>query len=831
LFLLTVSLGLQTGVNPAAAQLVEFPAASGLIDVTKPPYMAKGDGVTDNTAALKKAIADNSPGKSRTLYFPKGIYVVSDQLKWYNDFALQGAGAEYTVIKLKDGAPGYESVSQQKAVIYAGDNNTSFGNSIFDLTVDTGTNPGAVGIDYVASNQGAIENVVVQGIGPIGIDMQRPYPGPLLIKNVKVVGFNYGIAVGQRQYSVTLEHITLKNQKVAGLLNNRNQIWVRDLKSVNAVPAIRDISSDGLVVVIDGNFTGGSSSVSAIDTAGFVYLRNIQTAGYQSALKLAGKLQAGTSIAEFVSRPALSVFPSPARSLHLPIEETPTFHDPDMANWANVRDYASIQAAIDSGKSTVYFPFGTYPIAATINVRGNVKRIVGNMAELVPVKGGFAGPVFRFENSNDVVVDRFRIGKNDSDNSVFSLIFEHVSPKAVALRHLRGHASYKGIQGAGSLYVEDVCCRRFEINGQKMWARQLNIETIPGSETRLINNGGTAWVLGYKTEGNQAVLKTTGGGKTELLGGIFKGYYSPSPPDLPLIVNDESKHSLVYEENPSWFGVNILETRGGVSKTFANTGGYWPGTYYHIVPLYTGYQHAEMEATIIKITTPVATTSNKTAPGPTVSLSPRTISSSPASTTITITRNAKALEPAGTSTPTTPNAGGTSTSTTEIAASAPGNMSTYNQSVSPDQIQYADVNGDGLADALNFDISGGSGVWVSLSTGTGFTSPQMWLKHGESTPDQIQYADVNGDGKADALYFDTSRSGGVWVSLSTGTSFTSPQMWLKHGESTPDQIQYADVNGDGKADALYFDTSGGVWVSLSTGSGFRPPKMWLKHEE
>jgi hypothetical protein len=56
-------------------------------------------------------------------------------------------------------------------------------------------------------------------------------------------------------------------------------------------------------------------------------------------------------------------------------------------------------------------------------------------------------------------------------------------------------------------------------------------------------------------------------------------------------------------------------------------------------------------------------------------------------------------------------------------------------------------------------------------------------------------------------------------------------MWLKHGESTPDQIQYADVNGDGKADALYFDTSGGVWVSLSTGSGFRPPKMWLKHEE
>lgn len=92
-------------------------------------------------------------------------------------------------------------------------------------------------------------------------------------------------------------------------------------------------------------------------------------------------------------------------------------------------------------------------------------------------------------------------------------------------------------------------------------------------------------------------------------------------------------------------------------------------------------------------------------------------------------------------------------------------------------------------------------------------------------PNQIQYVDVSGDGKADALYFDTLRSGGVWVSLSTGSGFTIPQMWLQHGESTPNQIQYADVNGDGKADALYFDTlrSGDVWVSFSSGSSFTAP--------
>jgi hypothetical protein len=152
----------------------------------------------------------------------------------------------------------------------------------------------------------------------------------------------------------------------------------------------------------------------------------------------------------------------------------------------------------------------------------------------------------------------------------------------------------------------------------------------------------------------------------------------------------------------------------------------------------------------------------------------------------------------------------------------------YPKTLAIGQIQYADVNGDGKADVLNFDVSGGSSIWVSLSTGDGATLPGSWLQHGSSTPDQIKYADVNGDGRADALYFDTLRSRGVWVSLSTGSGFSSGESWLQHGDSTPDQIQYADLNGDGKADALYFDTlrSGGVWVSLSTGTTFTSPVLW-----
>jgi hypothetical protein len=167
---------------------------------------------------------------------------------------------------------------------------------------------------------------------------------------------------------------------------------------------------------------------------------------------------------------------------------------------------------------------------------------------------------------------------------------------------------------------------------------------------------------------------------------------------------------------------------------------------------------------------------------------------------------------------------------TGIAFTSPQSLICHGPST-PDQIQYADVNGDAKVDALYFDTLRSNGVWVSLSTGSDFSNAQLWLQHGPSTPDQIQYADVNGDKKSDALYFDTFRSRGVWVSLSTGTGFTSGQMWLEHGESTPDQIQYSDLNGDGKADAIYYDTlrSGGVWVNLSNGNSFTTSFLWASN--
>ncbi|MEM8960119.1 MAG: RHS repeat-associated core domain-containing protein [Acidobacteriota bacterium] len=142
-----------------------------------------------------------------------------------------------------------------------------------------------------------------------------------------------------------------------------------------------------------------------------------------------------------------------------------------------------------------------------------------------------------------------------------------------------------------------------------------------------------------------------------------------------------------------------------------------------------------------------------------------------------------------------------------------------------------DVDGDHLVDLIGFK----DGAQVALSSqGNGFAALDTWIgdfsyQQGWTDLTPRMTADVNGDGRADIIGFNVN---GVEVGLSTGSGFTKTgwdQSYSYYGynlgwDPSLHPRLMTDVNGDGLADIVGFRH--GTQVGLSTGKGFLPPTSW-----
>lgn len=543
---------------------VEFPLGAKVVNVTKDPYFAKGDGKTDDTEAIQKALNDHPDG-DYIIYLPHGIYKVNDQLSWpetgkkgtdYRRTILQGQSIGGTILQLADSTYGFDNVDFPKPIIFTGSGpDPRIRNAIRDLTIRTGKgNPGAIGIRFNASYQGNITNVKIYSgdtTGIYGIDLGHDDNiGPLLLKNVEIRGFNTGIYTKGEKNTVTMEHVTLNAQTKYGLENEDMNLAIRALRFKGKVPAINSHGKNAILTLLDCTLEydpgkGNAKPTTAIVVDHHIFARSVKVSKYKtkirSALQGVGEDIGSSEIFEFSTQESKQLCHSPKQSMRVAIAETPNFAEQKADNWVTVvgdyggkmntgsDDAKAIQEAIDDGAETIYFPpGGRWTINRDIYIRNRVRRILG-IEGRIDGKGKFIVEKGAF---NELTIERFsEFGNGIIQNSTRTISLKNMMVKSLETAEVN----------AGDIFMEDVSIGTIQLNYQKLWGRQVSM-TGDTKGPKISNNGGTIWILGLTAKDGNTLLHNFNKASAELLG--VEVVSSDKAKDRPLFINDNSGLSV-----------------------------------------------------------------------------------------------------------------------------------------------------------------------------------------------------------------------------------------------------------------------------------------------
>jgi hypothetical protein len=581
-----------------------------------------------------------------TLYFPNGTYLVSDTISYSHRnlhnicsnetvggyelnrcIRFMGQSRDGVVIKLKDACKGFEFGNERPVISFMrGErSNVAMSNFLENLTIDVGRgNYGAVGLVFFANNNGAVRHVTIrssdpEGGGAIGLAVLHEIVSGCYVRDLLVEGFNTGIKVTPCRNLAVFEDITLKGQRRYGFAIEQTITSIRNLTSENTVSALFVSGPAAHVILTDATLTSAGSIYGAIRIdAGFVFVRNVTTRGYASAIR---RLWGETTIPdgtvdEYATHETFSLFGDKQKSMNLPVADLPDrMTQPDLTQWACVNDFGAagdgetddtdaIQAAMHAGKPVVWFQPGQYKINRPVFIPSTVNHIHGMYSDVVvgddlrPMRD--AG-VFVIADLSEtpLLIEKFMAGEQCYG---FVRFFRHDCARTLYVRDAMSGCTgmYFNTQPGARVFFENVtACTgnskyrqtpAYHFIGQTVWGHFMNPER---SAHEIINDGGTFWLMGFKTEGGGPLIETYNGGFSEVLGGTA----SIGKNELfPIALNDHANVSIICSTNGygslQIFPVAIEERRNDqVRRLYAHQ---FPCRMppFYVISLYTGYGHA-----------------------------------------------------------------------------------------------------------------------------------------------------------------------------------------------------------------------------------------------